>query len=112
MYIRAHMCVCPRVVNPSTGLGGVGEAPFLCVCPSVPPFATVQFCFVSITHYPVQYNPSTGMYICTGIGDAGESHGKALGRVTRGGVPLYVHTSTSSVLYTSSGISITRLCLA
>ena len=28
MYIRAHMCVCPRVVNPSTGLGGVGEAPF------------------------------------------------------------------------------------
>jgi hypothetical protein len=38
MYIRAHMCVCvfvcPRVVNPSTGLGGVGEAPFF-VCPRV-----------------------------------------------------------------------------
>jgi hypothetical protein len=30
------------------------------------------------------------MYVRTGIGGAGESHGKALGRVTRGGVPLYV----------------------
>ena len=30
------------------------------------------------------------MYVRTGIADAGESHGKALGRVTPGGVPLYV----------------------
>jgi hypothetical protein len=31
-----RLSVCPRVVNPSTGLGGVGEASFfVCVCVSV-----------------------------------------------------------------------------
>jgi len=113
--------VCPRVVNPSTGLGGAGGATFFCsyVRPSVPPFCDRPICLLCI-HYPLPLYvivPSSVLcmlhllavyvlectYVRTGLGGAGESHGKALGPCHAWRRPS-LRTSTSSVLHTSSGI--------
>ena len=60
------MCECPRVVNPSTGLGGAGGATFFCmyVCSSVPPFCDRPICLLCI-HYPLPlYVPVPSSVLC------------------------------------------------
>ena len=78
-----------KKIKATVGKPSVLEASTLLVRLSHP-LRPSNFTLYSLPIIHAQYNPSTGMYVRTGIGDAGESHGKALGRVTHGGVPLYV----------------------